>query len=70
MRLGKLFVELNNTYKRFQDVLACFEKRNDLFLNEQAKSEQLEHELEKSHQACRDLRSSKGEIEMTRDKLK
>ncbi|KAE8797637.1 hypothetical protein D1007_27104 [Hordeum vulgare] len=35
-----------------------------------AKSEQLEHELEKSHQACRDLRSSKGEIEVTHDKLK
>ncbi|KAE8768107.1 hypothetical protein D1007_60458 [Hordeum vulgare] len=36
----------------------------------QAKSEQLEHELEKSHQACRDLRSSKGEIEVAHDKLK
>ncbi|KAE8806155.1 hypothetical protein D1007_17574 [Hordeum vulgare] len=35
-----------------------------------AKSEQLEHELEKSLQACRDLRSSKGEIEVTHDKLK
>ncbi|KAE8804379.1 hypothetical protein D1007_19398 [Hordeum vulgare] len=38
--------------------------------HEQAKSEQLEHELEKSHQACRDLRSSKGEIEVAHDKLK
>ncbi|KAE8806023.1 hypothetical protein D1007_17808 [Hordeum vulgare] len=35
-----------------------------------AKSEQLEHELEKSHQACIDLRSSKGEIEVAHDKLK
>jgi hypothetical protein len=60
----------NNTYKRFQDVLACFEKRNDLFLNEQAKSEQLEHELAKAHQTFRDLRSSKGENEITHGKLK
>ena len=60
----------NNTYKMFQDVLACFEKRNDLFLNEQAKSEQLEHELAKAHQSLSDLRSLKDEIEVSHCKLK
>ncbi|KAE8783191.1 hypothetical protein D1007_43360 [Hordeum vulgare] len=55
---------------RFQDVLAYFENCNDSLNHEQAKSEQLEHELEKSLQACRDLRSSKGETEVTHDKLK
>ncbi|KAE8812157.1 hypothetical protein D1007_11002 [Hordeum vulgare] len=60
----------NNALQRFQDVLAYFENCNDSLNLEQAKSEQLEHELEKSHQACRDLRSSKGEIEVTHDKLK
>ncbi|KAE8780405.1 hypothetical protein D1007_46486 [Hordeum vulgare] len=54
----------------FQDVLAYFKNCNDLLNHEQAKSAQLEHELEKSHQACRDLRYSKGEIEVTHDKLK
>ena len=60
----------NNTYKRFQDVLACFQKRNDLFLYEQAKSEQLEHELAMAHQCLSDLRSLKEEIEVTHCKLK
>ncbi|KAE8770769.1 hypothetical protein D1007_57431 [Hordeum vulgare] len=60
----------NNALQRFQDVLAYFENCNDSLNHEQANSEQLEHELEKSHQACRDLRSSKGEIEVTHDKLK
>ncbi|KAE8773534.1 hypothetical protein D1007_54222 [Hordeum vulgare] len=60
----------NNALQRFQDVLAYFENCIDSLNHEQAKSEQLEHELEKSHQACRDLRSSKGEIEVTHDKLK
>lgn len=60
----------NNTYKRFQDVLACFQKRNDLFLYEQAKSEQLEHELAMAHQCISDLRSLKEEIEVTHCKLK
>ncbi|KAE8800779.1 hypothetical protein D1007_23792 [Hordeum vulgare] len=60
----------NNALQRFQDVLAYFENCNDSLNLEQAKSEQLEHELEKSHQACRDLRSSKGEIEVAHDKLK
>ncbi|KAE8792557.1 hypothetical protein D1007_32855 [Hordeum vulgare] len=44
--------------------------RVHMCLMARAKSEQLEHELEKSHQACRDLRSSKGEIEVAHDKLK
>ncbi|KAE8789986.1 hypothetical protein D1007_35747 [Hordeum vulgare] len=35
-----------------------------------AKSEQLEHELDKVHQTCRDLRSSKGDIEIAHGKLK
>ncbi|KAE8786135.1 hypothetical protein D1007_40038 [Hordeum vulgare] len=60
----------NNTYKRFQYVLAYFEKCNDLFINEQAKSEQLEHELDMAHQTFRDLRSSKGDLENTHGKLK
>ena len=60
----------NNTYKRFQDVLACFQKRNDLFLYEQAKSEQLEHELAMAHQCLSDLMSLKEEIEITHGKLK
>ena len=60
----------NNTYKRLQDVLACFQKRNDLFLYEQAKSEQLEHELAMAHQCLSDLRSLKEEIEVTHCKLK
>ncbi|KAE8812483.1 hypothetical protein D1007_10402 [Hordeum vulgare] len=60
----------NNSLQRFQDVLAYFENCNDSLNHEQAKSEQLELELEKSHQACRDLRSSKGEIEVAHDKLK
>ncbi|KAE8798065.1 hypothetical protein D1007_26676 [Hordeum vulgare] len=60
----------NNALQRFQDVLAYFENCNDSLNHEQAKSEQLEHELEKSHQACRDFRSSKGEIEVAHDKLK
>ncbi|KAE8788854.1 hypothetical protein D1007_37040 [Hordeum vulgare] len=42
----------------------------DSFIDEQAKSEQLEHELDKAHQTCRDLRSSKGEIEIAHGKLK
>ena len=40
------------------------------FLNEQAKSEQLEHELAKAHQCLSDLRSFKEEIEVTHCKLK
>jgi hypothetical protein len=60
----------NNTYKRFQDVLACFQNRNDLFLYEQAKSEQLEHDLAMAHQCLSDLRSLKEEIEVTHCKLK
>ena len=60
----------NNTYKRFQDVLACFQKCNDLFLYEQAKSEQLEPELAMAHQCLSDLRSLKEEIEVTHCKLK
>ncbi|KAE8799180.1 hypothetical protein D1007_25463 [Hordeum vulgare] len=60
----------NNALQRFQDVLAYFENCNDSLNHEQAKSEQLEHELENSHQACRDLRSLKGETEVAHDKLK
>ncbi|KAE8781644.1 hypothetical protein D1007_45169 [Hordeum vulgare] len=60
----------HNAYQRFQDVLAYFSKHNDLFDYEQSKSEQLEHELDKAHQTCRDLRSSKEEIEIAHRKLK
>ncbi|KAE8771044.1 hypothetical protein D1007_57108 [Hordeum vulgare] len=52
----------NNAYKSFQDVLAYFENCNDSLMYEQAKNEQLEHELDKVHQTCRDLRSSKREM--------
>ena len=62
--MGKLFIELKIT------LIKCFQKRNDLFLNEQAKSEQLEHELAKAHQCLSDLRSFKEEIEVTHCKLK
>ncbi|KAE8788346.1 hypothetical protein D1007_37600 [Hordeum vulgare] len=60
----------NNAYKRLQDGLACFEKYHDLFINNKAKSEQLEHELAKAHQTFRDLRSLKGEIEIAHGKLR
>ncbi|KAE8811831.1 hypothetical protein D1007_11245 [Hordeum vulgare] len=60
----------NNAYKRFQYVLSYFEKCNESLMYEQAKGEQLEHELDKVHQTCRDLRSSKGEIEIAHGKLK
>ena len=69
--IGKTLCRVNkSTYRMFQDVLAFFDKRNDLLHEVQDKNELLEHNIILAHQSLRDLRCSKEEIEIAHCKLK
>ena len=69
--IGKTLCRVNKgTYRMFQDVLAFFDKRNDLLHEVQDKNELLEHNIILAHQSLRDLKCSKEEIEVSHCKLK